>query len=51
MTWQIRRRIARLCALLLAFGWGFAYASIAAVQTNPDLASLRCGQIRVGSSR
>lgn len=50
MTWLHRRRIARVCALLLSFGWGFASATVAVVQGIPDLVGLPWAQIVVGSA-
>ena len=50
MPLRYRQRIARICMLLMSFGWGFASASVAMVQEAPDLTRLPWVQILVGSA-
>lgn len=50
MPWRMRQRVARICALSLSFGWGFAWASVAMVQDMPELTALPWVQIAVGAA-
>jgi hypothetical protein len=49
MRQAVRQRIVWACVVAFSFGYGAAYATVAAVQSGPDIIGLPWAQISAGS--